>query len=383
MITPKYTLQIDRLTVSLSLNTENAFNFQYVQKNYLLTGNSYSLLKGIELRKTIKKLDKYYTNSFEVWIENSRIGTLHTDSRLPQTDKVVKFELSNYVFYSKPSFTHYLSKLQQVGLYVKSISYCEIVLDTQLLKPLLPRLSRYERYSTLDSANPNPKYRPLRAKTVCHKLHNGKEYIFGDTGNGRAIAVYNKSREIEENSEKEYITQFHQAHGLNTSQPVERIEARIGNKWLVANNLAIDENDLANPGTLCTLFIKAVGDSFKYTDINNPKAKRNAQGNYNLAYTDLLPLSFIQAKPVKLTERWKVGNEIEMSDSRKRTTYRALIDAYISQGTAEALASLNYFQASQKPPKKTTWQHLTSSYAMKFDGIPTADSKARIVTLIA
>lgn len=384
MPTVKYTLQLDRLTLSLSLNSENSFSFTYIQKTYLQTGNNYSLSNNISLRKTTKRLDKYFLHSFEVWIENKRIGTLHTDSRLPQADNVGKLEFSNYIFYSKPGFLYYLQRLQAVGLYVKTISYCEIALDIQLQKPLLPRLSHIERHSTLDTLNPNPKYRPLRVKTTCSKLNNGSEYVFGNKATGKTIAVYDKTQQLEDEGNKEYITDYHEAHGLDITKTIERVEARIISTWFAKNELAISEIDLSQPETLKTLFIKALGDSFKFVDINTPeKPKRNAQGNYTLPTKDLLSLSFLQSQPVELTKSWKVGEESDLSDNRKRIAYRALVDAFISQGTPEAKASMSHFSASQNPPKKTTWAHLTSRYAMQFEGIPTPDSNARIDSLNA
>jgi hypothetical protein len=319
-----------------------------------------------------------------------KIGTLSTDSTLPRPTAPVKFEFANAVFYQQPGFVHYLDMLAGVGLVEvdQNPSYFEIPCDVQLRKPLLPRLSHMERNSTLDEYNPRPKFRPLRHRLHVSKLANGTQYTFGlgvhtPNGDGKQVVVYNKTQANAAQG-KEYIDEFHHRNGLAAHVDVERIEAKITARWLAAKKNRISARDLAKPEVLKSLFVKAVGDAFKFVECKpTRKPKRNAQGNYPPPVTDLLPLAFLQAQALQLLAKPTTTAPAEISDYRKRITHKVLVTQYVAAGTAETAAVLTAFESTTTAPVGTTWPQLRSKYAQEFNDIPTPENSARITQLAA
>ncbi len=386
-----HVLSLDRLSLHLQLNSGHPFNFEYIRLNYAFKGNSYRISPQVVIRKLATSQERNYQHSFTVWVENVNIGTLSTDHTLPTATVPVKFEFENAVFYQKPGFVYYLDTLAAAGLVETpgNPSYFEIPLDIQLRKPLLPRLSHMERHSTLDEHNPRPKFRPLRKKSHCSKLDNGSMYAFGRgvhkaDGTGKQVVVYNKTN-ANKAQEKPYIDVYHVANGLAPHIDTERVEAKVTARWLAANNIQITARDLANPEVLKTLFLRAVGDVFRFIECKpKKKPKRNAQGNYPQPITDLLPLSWLQASPVTLPTKPRTATTTaEISDNRKRTTHKVLVTQYVAAGTPETAATLLQFEAITTPPQGYTWPQLRHRYALNFDGAPTPENSTRITQINA
>ena len=301
--------------------------------------------------------------------------------------ELVKFEFDNWVHYCQPGIEYYVNLLNDIDLWIETISYFEIAFDFQLLKALLFRISNIERNSTLDELNPNPKFRPLTKVKSFNKLHNGTMYTIGasalsSNGNGKQLCFYNKTNELADKraagKPKEHITEFHTANGLDESKDVERLEAKISNRWLTANNISLAIHDLANPEVLKTLLIKAVGELLKFKDIKSGSYDSNR--NYKNKIIDLLPLESLQAQPVTLPSRNTSTNLT--SDNKKRVTLKTLVTQFVESGKMETAAAIRHFTESNTPPKNATWDDLKTRYALSYEGRPTDESKDRIAQIL-
>ena len=386
---PNYVLSAENISTHLTLTTGEIFNHHFITSNYEFSGNSYSLSPKIEIRPTPLCHEKHYVHSFEVWINRVNVGLLSTDCVLPQANPCAKLTFANAICYSTPGILFYIERLKEESDLIPAgnPSYFELPLDIQLRKPLMPRISEMERHSTLDKENQNPKFRPLRCKTVCSKLHNGTEYTFGHPakslkGTGKQIAIYRKSDgTADKGHKKQHITDRHAVNGLDLSKSVERIEPRISARWLADKGITVTLADLINPEALKLLFIAAVGDAFKFLEVTpKKKAKRNAQGNYQHEITDLFPTDFLQCKTVVFPKKEKTSKENEIP---KRIMHKTLVHQFVRYGTLDTAAALQSFEVINTPPAGTNWPKLRHRYAYQFPGAPTPENNYRITFINA
>lgn len=355
--------------------SELLFNSIYVNNHFDYKGNAYIVNNSLQLRK-INALDKFYGTLYAVWIDGRHVATLSTDCRLSTQADSIKLSFENEVFYTAPGWRHYLNIIeQQLPLAFQSVSYMETAFDFQAEQLLRPRLWYIYQHSTFVADNTTILYAPLRGRQTC-SLHHGKTYTFGSKKDGKQIEVYNKSEEIaEKNFVKQYILDYWQANGFDMSQPVERIEAKLGSKYFARQK---DEcppgpSDLEGTG-LANIFKKAVGDTFTFRKLT--ETTFDANRNKKTATVSLIefPQFLIQPRPAPYA--WK--EERNESEYRNRSEVKNVIHRYIRYGRSEDLTQLDYISKRVKAPKAIEWQHLFRRYAQQYEGSTIPDQMARV-----
>ncbi len=322
------------------------------------------------------KLEKYYLHCFAVWFGEKHVATLSTDCRQAGQAGSIKLTFENEVFYTSPGWYYYLRELEQhLPLSFKSISCLDIAADFQS-DSLLPELCRIYRYSSFIDENTEIEYAPLVGKLGC-TLRHGKQYEFGTSvtkrgSNGKQVAVYNKTLEIEEISHKQYILDYYAAQGFDTTKPVVRVEVRLTAAYL--SKLPIDDVTLNRLDGLASIFRQAVGNTFAFRKVK--ETYFDASRNKKTATFTLIDFAELDAEPLAKTlpviaykENNDVCNRIEAKNAMMR---------WIHNGDAQDLAQLLYIEKNVPAPKSSTWRTCFTRFASAYDRNVTEDRASRM-----
>lgn len=364
------------MTLQVLTTNVELFNYKYIAENYKTQGNVFEVDATVHLRKT-KKIEKNYLHSFAVWVGGVHVANLSTDCRLPGQESSIKLQITNQVFYTLPGWLHYVRIIEHhMPLCFKSVSYLEIAYDFQASSPLLPALCWVYRYSSFIEKNTEIKFGPIDGRLKC-SLQYGKEYTFGggakkSNGTGKQIAVYDKSAQIAETGTKEYISECYRKNGFDMSIPVERIETRLGEKYL--GKIFITLDGLNNAEKLGQIFKAAVGNTFVFREVT--KSFYDANRNKKTPTVTLIEFPELSSAPLYLLP---VGDNMkENNDHSNRITAKTILHQYVAFGSEQDLQQLQHFAQTVKAPRNTTWAQLFNRYAQAYEGSPTPDRNARI-----
>lgn len=381
-LTEPYTLTLDALTLSLETDPQApALNLAYINYTFPLIGKNHRIANNLALQQMpLRSKDRTGTfrQAFDVHADGQPIGVLRTDPQGVCAEEIglVSFEFANWLFYTQTGWYEYYQMLRKVlRLNCRCITYGEIALDSNW--PFLYQID------TIFHATSFSKRRdvPARYKSVLPRLTGSPDgeggYVFGKSArgprsNGKQVACYDKTLEIAK-SGKGYITEYHQLNGVDTSQTVNRIEARFASRW--ASPLGVTVEDLNNPKRLVEIFAHALRDVFTFNDLTQPE--RDVHRNLKFARLSLLDVA--ELPPQRLHKIVRAVQE-DMLKLRKRGALREAVNDWIESGSAPTAAYIRHF-IQQPHPKGRPWPQLIEQYARDYIGPPLAGVTGRLATV--
>ena len=199
---------------------------------------------GYSLERAAKCQSNQFHLQYNILVKGKPLGCLFLDAVKGYETQAGMFpvHLSNQILYDDwvPLLTGFLAAFD---LTLHRYTQVDVALDTNtnLQENFLYYFDRETKYHFLQGK-----------KLLCAIETAGKRYRSGHRtesfylGSGKSdtrTVIYNKSLEIREASGKEYVTRFHAANGLDTTQDVYRIEAQIHGDALRTTEVAYVTQD--------------------------------------------------------------------------------------------------------------------------------------------
>ncbi|RAU84061.1 hypothetical protein DP923_03140 [Pontibacter arcticus] len=240
-INPKFTLNIDRLSIDLVTIDESRNLKLLIEQRDFLEDNKIIYREGT----LIFKLDDDYRNRYkpkkngyryvlDIYSNNEIIGHLYLEDKRNNLKGVIQLEFLNYVFYKEDWYAHYLNILKCLNLKFYKIAYVEIAFDSY---------GKYEMFKELyfNSISCGKERFKHAGKSKIGTFNNNAMFQIGALkATGKSIVIYNKSEEIIK-SNKVYIRQYHKINGLDVSKIIDRVELRMNNNYLCKYDINIEK----------------------------------------------------------------------------------------------------------------------------------------------
>ncbi len=225
---------------------------------------------------------KIFQHSYEIYFNQKLFGKCHLCPRSPEILRAdfIQFQLCNNVMYEQGGFSDVKYFFKKLSWKMTNITRIDIALDGVKVLDLVDRFVKGE-IEKLGKAKVKP-------------FFTGKRVIegfdIGSKASNKWITGYLKSDELER-SGKDYIKQFWNRTGLDTSEPIERLELKIKNEELkkVVN---FNWEDLDNFEYLASIFKTCMRNFFEFveagTDTNTTRKKRIEFINWDFLGANLL-----------------------------------------------------------------------------------------------
>jgi len=337
----EYMVCLDKLALNLApLNENKIFNYMALQTNFEQNevggfdiGDSYCLYRN-------NQQERNYTYSYNINRQDEHVGTIHLNSRLPNK-KQVKLEIENQVFYHEGTgwYKHYLNLCGLLGLKLNNITEVHLALDApgmyNWFHDKYYNSTCIERIPNAVEPLPEPLYKPVFTTTI--DGHMKTEFLIGDKKAGKVVALYKKHSEIK-HSKKNYITDAHINNGLSINEGIDRLEARLVNKWLSKYYIKLD--DLNSPTGLERVLATAVKE-IGFRDLKAPRI-RDRNDNYKFVCYYLINPGMFKAKPLERVMKHKNTKDIR-TERAITNTFKANFDEYIRIGRLQGKWHLRYY----------------------------------------
>jgi hypothetical protein len=337
-------INVDHFSVNLSgqLSTINK------------TVKDYELTEDIWLvRNTIHK-SAHFENIWNVYLFGEIFGELKTDTRAPKIFDLdaMHFKMSNHRLYTEDWLTDFRHFVIGLGCKVKSISQLDIAIDGIGAK-------KYKD-TFLQSRDPKCNVH-LKGKTFITTSGSGKEttsLMVGKRGSDKYARLYNKTKEINDHSNKNYISQVWTNSGLKQAEDTYRFEVVLKSK-LLKN---YDVWKLDQPEYLASIFRTETDNwagFYRITKDTN-KARAMKANKFDLIDWDTLGAELLpKAKAKKPTEVYRAKQAIKTILRQKEvfgiTTIEELISEY---GLQEWLDSKSCYWAEDWAKEKARLEKL-------------------------
>ena len=170
----------------------------------------------------------YRADVFADWpfhTDKKKIGTIAWDARLPIHKGTMSYKIENWLFYDDYNigtcFTDCANCLAvALGADVLNISRLDIAIDGVDFHPLLEGLLHGSKYLHKGTKS-------ISRKDVCPYTNQLQYFYVGNREGAKSCVYYNKSREIREKSNKQYIVEHWKQNGFDTEKDVWRFEIRL------------------------------------------------------------------------------------------------------------------------------------------------------------
>ncbi|MBF8962957.1 hypothetical protein I0P70_06850 [Pontibacter sp. FD36] len=334
----KYMLCKDMLILNLIPKVKGTvFNFNVFEKDFkpdtmgvYNIGNSYTLHQ-------IRIPDSGYNYSLSINRSGEHIGMIHLNGRGYRYG-LIKLEFANEGFYHD-SFgwhQHHLNICELLGLKLGNISVLHIALDSTGLFEWYE--TKYFK-STMNPTLQNPEYEPFGN---IKPLNLAGEFIVGKQTSGKVIALYGKSPEIK-HSGKDYVTKAHLLNGLDLGKGIDRLEARLGTKWLNRNGISLE--DLTTQEGLERIFAKAIS-SVGFKNLLLPKV-RDRNDHYDYVRLPLICPTTFDTPPLNKIVKDK-GQTGKRSERAITNRFKGLFDDYIETGRLQVLNFIKFYMSCEE-----------------------------------
>ncbi|SMG18210.1 hypothetical protein SAMN05661096_01038 [Marivirga sericea] len=292
-------------TYTIVLETSKTI-IQQILDNELFSIGDYQI-KEIDNKSTV------YLNSYSIYLDSERFGTLYLNST--KNKQHVGFKVDNLFLYNnEPQLikTHLESLEEAFEIEFNNINYVELAYDT--LEQIRDEFGEVFYNSDSIKFNKNPLY-SLGSKYYIDALHNFATFCSGSKKNtGKVIAIYNKTEEVKEQSKKKnnkepQLAIINEQLQNNNDTDVNRIESRISQKYITQYEKKVIEpinlDYIFNPEKQQEIFKYTVGDLLKIKILDSKKWDKNGNDKYN--YFEILnfdhfnsPLTFKQSDMDKI-----------------------------------------------------------------------------------
>jgi|GEM_PF-5873199 len=223
---------LDKLYLNLKANlTECPFgldSFNLLTVKQANAKDSYQIGSFTLKRETCKS--KNYRLQYSIYYKNNHFATtyFHSLTDFNNQTGLIPLHLLNKSLYTEwiPTLTKFLT---QSNLNISTFSQLDIALDTnQDAEAVFFKLEDNSKNFRLLGKKIAPAISTLGKRSKGGKREDS--YQVGSTKSSRSIKIYNKSKEITDKGNiKQYITEHHKINGLDTTQPVWRVELKLTN----------------------------------------------------------------------------------------------------------------------------------------------------------
>ena len=381
----EYTLTIDRIILNLvPLRNEFEFNYSFIRQ-YPQQQDYYLISEVISLKKNSKRIEKNFLHTFSIYVDGVQVGELSTDSRIYNGSELIKLSFLNPIYYTFDWYNLYLTVAEALDLKLYNVSYVEIAYDGYDLH------NRYKDLYLNSTICNQYDYKPTNTISIS-SLHNHSEFVTGSRNTGKAIAIYNKSLDIQDNN-KGYIAMYHSLNGLDTSRQIDRVELRLKNDYIKKYNIRLE--DLTTQAGLEAIFKLFTQDSLSFFDLNSKYYDSNRNKKYK--QVDLIDYSLFNGKEFTKVD---VKASTESSNRAIKNAYKRLLYNYIDTGKHEYYNALEVFISSPEnyltstpfesffgcmdlaDTNKTEYRELTIKYIKQYDYAPTPEILHRLETMV-
>jgi hypothetical protein len=199
---------------------------------------------------------KVFKFTYEVYLKQKLFGKCHVSPRSPEIlrSDFCQFQVCNNVLYEAGGFSDIKYFFRTLSWKVTNITRFDIALDGVRVLPLVDRFVKGE-IEKLGKAKVKP-------------FFTGKRVIegfdIGSKASNKWITGYLKSAELER-SGKEYIKDFWKRTGLNTEEPIERLEIKIKNEE-IKKIVDFDWRNLDDFEYLASIFRTCMKNFFEFVE---------------------------------------------------------------------------------------------------------------------
>lgn len=226
---------------------------------------------------------KIFKYSFEIFFRGKLFGKVHTNPRNPEILKpeYIQFQIQNNKLYEVGAIADCRYIFTKLSWAYVNTTRIDIALDGVNVLQLMDRFVKGE-IQKLGKAKVKP-------------FFTGKRVIEGfDVGSkasNKWITGYNKSDELERTG-KDYIREFWERSGLDTSRTIERLELKLRNEE-IKKIFQYDWKELDNFEFLASIFRSTMKNFFEFiepqADSNVTRAKRMEFVDWENIGAKLLP----------------------------------------------------------------------------------------------
>ena len=207
-------IQIDELKICYTAEPENLNDLIDVEIG------SYTILYGYRFIRTISDRFRFY---FDIWNNNEQVAQLkfglYTDFSLQ--NQFVYFRVSNKILYNTAQFKEILKLPEIIGLVFNNYTAIDLAIDSKTNFPsLIKRMMRNDEITTIINGKAikdrkqvlqgvSFQYATSLEKLKYASITIKQKKAISNKRNGIILQAYDKKAEIEQNSEKRYITDFY------------------------------------------------------------------------------------------------------------------------------------------------------------------------------
>ena len=207
-------IQIDELKICYTAEPENLNDLIDVEIG------SYTILYGYRFIRTISDRFRFY---FDIWNNNEQVAQLkfglYTDFSLQ--NQFVYFRVSNKILYNTAQFKEILKLPEIIGLVFNNYTAIDLAIDSKTNFPsLIKRMMRNDEITTIINGKAikdrkqvlqgvSFQYATSLEKLKYASITIKQKKAIINKRNGIILQAYDKKAEIEQNTEKRYITDFY------------------------------------------------------------------------------------------------------------------------------------------------------------------------------
>ena len=207
-------IQIDELKICYTAEPENLNDLIDVEIG------SFTILYGYRFIRTISDRFRFY---FDIWNNNEQVAQLkfglYTDFSLQK--QYVYFRISNKILYNPDQFKEILKLPENIGLVFNNYTAIDLAIDSKTNFPsLIKRMMRNDEITTIINGKAikdrkqvlqgvSFQYATSLEKLKYASITIKQKKAISNKRNGIILQEYDKKDEIEQNTEKRYITDFY------------------------------------------------------------------------------------------------------------------------------------------------------------------------------
>ncbi|MFD2247291.1 hypothetical protein [Pontibacter ruber] len=326
---------LDRLQVNLvPCNKNITYSKDYLARTYSTRiEGKYKITDSIILALNRNGLPGF-SYSLKVYCNDVLVGEMGITPYGRGIDtRLINFRLDNRLLYTENWLQYYDNVKQALDLEFRSFNYVEIAYDSHGKYPLIKHL--IDNSTDKDIGAENHKYKKVTRTTA---VPTERGYRVGSSTSSKLLLVYIKLRPGKE-TDKPHIDDLYKVIGMNTKQQIDRVEARLRNKFL--HRYQLTEEDFTNPVVLEQLFADAVGNDLSYYVISSMYHDHHGNKKYS-ERIDLIDLTKLTG--TSITKRIPIPVKEEVKIRRSFTiTFKKLLTNYLREGRMEDLVYLRHY----------------------------------------
>lgn len=225
---------------------------------------------------------RFFKHTYDLYIHGEKYGTIRTVPRASILDPALSMlKVENHHLYRKNWIDNLNLVLKKMGLVVNNVSRLDIAIDGGEF------IADYENLIS----GKWKKVGRATSLTFHDSSFKVKSFRVGKRGQDKSVLVYNKSLEMTEKKNKQYIKQMWEKNGLDTEKDIQRLELQM-RRDVIKSIKDFDYNQLNNPKYLAGIVKSQCKGFYQFVENDGKKdvSRKEKIEAVNWAYFDNLEI---------------------------------------------------------------------------------------------